>query len=459
MKDRTSTTAGADTLEAEAQMRDDVSADEENVDHDAHVAEMEVIATEENVWRAYKRVAKNRGAAGPDGETIAALEHRLEDEMPALLKQLLDGSYRPGPVRGVSIPKPGGGERKLGIPNVLDRVVQQAMLQVLTPMFDPDFSDSSYGFRPRRSAHGALRSARTHIRSGNDWVVNLDLRKFFDRVNHDVLMARVTRRIRDKRVLRLIGRYLRAGVMEGGLVSPRSTGTPQGGPLSPLLSNILLDDLDKWLEKRGHLFVRYADDFLIFKRSERAAERMKSKTTQFLGQKLRLQVNEEKSSIERPETLVYLGYTFVATATGFELGACDEAARRLRERLRPHLTRLGRGRRLQATVDKLNPILRGWFEYFQLGVPNYHARQLDGWIRRHLRCLIWRRWRLGVTRYRRMVARGVSPKMAARLAATGRGPWHSSRTPQMSLAFPNSFFHDGLGLFNLRKAYQERPVR
>lgn len=458
MKDQTSTPADADPLESKAQRRNDGSADEEPIRQDAHEATMEVIATEENVWRAYKRVAKNRGAPGPDGETVDALGRRLKNEMPALLRSLRDGEYRPGEVRGVSIPKPGGGERELGIPNVLDRVVQQAILQALTPVFDPTFSDSSHGFRPRRGTHGALRCALGRLRSGNDWIVNLDLRKFFDRVNHDVLMARVARRVRDKTVLQLIGRYLRAGMMRGGVSSPRKRGTPQGGPLSPLLSNILLDDLDKWLEKRGHLFVRYADDFLIFKRSERAAERVKSSVTQFLEQKLRLQVNEEKSSIERPETLVYLGYTFKETSKGYRLKVSDEAVRRLRARLLPHLTRLGRGRTLERTIAALNPILRGWFHYFSLGMMEREVRQVDGWIRRHLRCLIWRRWRKGTTRYLNLVALGVKPKMAACLAATNRGPWHTSVSPQLSIAMPNRYFH-GRGLFNLRNACADRTMR
>lgn len=458
MKDRTSTPADAETLESAAQRRNDDSADEEPICQDAYEATMEVIATEENVWRAYKRVARNRGAPGPDGETIEVLGRRLESEMLTLLRTLRDGRYRPGDVRGVRIPKPGGGERELGIPNVLDRVVQQAILQVLTPVFDPTFSDASFGFRPGRRAHGALQCARDHIRSGNDWVVNLDLRKFFDRVNHDVLMARVARRVRDKTLLQLIGRYLRAGMMRGGITSPRKQGTPQGGPLSPLLSNILLDDLDQWLEKRGHLFVRYADDFLIFKRSDRAAERVKSSVTQFLEQKLRLQVNEEKSSMERPETLVYLGYTFYEMTGGYQLQASETALRRLRARLLPHLTRWGRGRTLKRTIAALNPILRGWFHYFSLGAVRWQTLQIDGWVRRHLRCLMWRRWRKGKTRYLNLTALGVKPKMAACLAATQRGPWHSSVSPQLSIAMPNRYFHDR-GLFNLRNAYAGRSMR
>ena len=431
-------------------LRKPLTADEDNVDPHVREVRMEEIATEENMWAAYKRVRRNRGAPGPDGKTVEEVGLELKEQMPSLLAELQGGLYRPGAVRGVSIPKPGGGERDLGIPNVLDRMVQQALLQAMTPVFDPEFSDSSHGFRPGRTAHGALQQVRTSLREGMDWVVNVDLRKFFDRVNHDVLMTRIARKIRDPKVLRLIGRFLRAGMMRGGVISPRRKGTPQGGPLSPLLSNILLDDLDKWLEQRGHQFVRYADDFVILKRSERAAYRTKTKVTQYLERKLRLQVNEEKSSIERPETLVYLGYTFVKPPKGdYKLIISDKAIRRLREQLRPQLTRWGRGRTLKATIEKLGPILRGWHQYFKLTRHPSQLRRLDQWIRRHLRCLLWRRWRTGWTRCKRLVDRGIPLRLARKLASTRHGPWHSSSTPQMSMAFSNAYFHGDLGLFSL----------
>ncbi len=428
--------------------------------HDPAVAEhaeqqtpelqMEEVATDENLRRAYQRVRRNGGAPGPDGLTVEDLGTYLEENMVALQDELTSGMYRPRPVRGVTIPKPGGGERLLGIPDVRDRLVQQAILQVLTPIFDPGFSEASYGFRPGRSQHGALSRALTYIRDGHDQIVNIDLAKFFDTVQHDILMVRVGRKVRDKRILKLIGRFLRAGMMLGGVMSTRAQGTPQGGPLSPLLSNILLDDLDKELERRGHLFVRYADDFLVFKRTERAAWRTRMSIRRFLETYLRLRVNEEKSSVERPETLTYLGYTFTERSGPWALQVAPKSVKRLKERLRPELTRLGRGRAMESTVAKLNPILRGWFNYYRHTKDDWIFKQLDAWIRRHIRCLTWRHWgRSFKTRRRRLIARGVRAIRATKMAATRKGPWTASKSPQMHIAMPNRYIHEDLGLISL----------
>jgi RNA-directed DNA polymerase len=430
-------------------------ATEEHAEHQIPGIRMEEVATDENLRRAHQRVRRNGGAPGPDGMSVEDLDAYVEQNLDTLRAELREGKYRPRPVRGVTIPKPGGGERLLGIPDVLDRLVQQALLQALTPTFDPGFSEASWGFRPGRSQHGALRQAMGHIRGGHDQVVNIDLARFFDTVQHDILMARVGRKVRDKRILKLIGRFLRAGMMLGGVVSPRAQGTPQGGPLSPLLSNVLLDELDKELEERGHLFVRYADDFLIFKRTERAAWRTKTSVTRFLEKRLRLRVNEEKSSVERPATLVYLGYTFTARSGRYELRAAPKSVKRLKERLRPELTRLGRGRSIERTVEQLNPILRGWANYYRRAPDGWIFQRLDTWIRRHLRCLTWRQWgRSFKTRRKRLIARGVREARATKMAATRKGPWRASRTPQLHIALPNRYFHEDLGLVSLQNEHR-----
>jgi len=413
---------------------------------------MEDVANEENLRLAFARVRRNNGAPGPDGQKAEDLAAILEKELPALRDELLTGRYRPGPVRGVEIPKPGGGQRQLGIPNVKDRMVQQALVRVLGPLFDAGFSPSSHGFRPGHSQHGAIAEVVDHLNAGHEWVVNIDLRKFFDTVQHDVLMHRIARKVGDKRILKLIGRFLRAGLMRGGITSPRRRGTPQGGPLSPLLSNILLDDLDKELEARGHRFVRYADDFLVFKRSEKAAWRTKKAVTHFLAKTLRLGVNEEKSGVQRPGQLVYLAYAFIrASKGGWKPAIPPEAAKRLRRSLRLQLTRYGRGRPLGETIRKIAPILRGWCDYYRLSTWPSVFRGLDKWIRRHLRCLALRQCgKLRRTRARRLIRHGVPVRMAWHLAKSRKGPWHLSVTPQMSIAYPNAYFTD-LGLISLHE--------
>jgi len=377
---------------------------------------------------------------------VEQLQPHLKEHWPRIKEELLEGRYRPQPVRGVEIPKPGGGMRQLGIPTVVDRLIQQAMHQVLMPLFDPDFSEASYGFRPGRSAHGAVLAAQAHVAEGRRFVVDLDLEKFFDRVNHDVLMARVARRVADKRVLRLIRRYLQAGLMTGGITTARSEGTPQGGPLSPLLSNILLDDLDKELERRGHAFCRYADDCNIYVRTRRAGERVMASITRFLTGRLRLKVNAAKSAVDRPWVRTFLGFTMTAHQQP-RLRVAVKSVKRLRSKLRTTL-RQGRGRTLASTVKTLTPILRGWLQYFRLAEAKGVFEELDGWMRRKLRCVLWRQWKRPRTRLRRLMQRGLDPERAWRSASNGRGPWWNAGASHMHDAYRAAFFAQ-LGLPSL----------
>ncbi len=408
---------------------------------------IEEVVHRENMKTAYSRVFRNRGAPGVDGMTVDELMPFCREHWDQIREGLLNGTYVPKPVRRVEIPKPGGkGTRVLGIPTVLDRMIQQAILQVLTPVFDPTFSDASYGFRPARSAHDAVRRACSYIKEGRRWVVDLDLEKFFDRVNHDILMSRVARRIKDKQVLRLIRRYLQAGMMEGGVVSLRSEGTPQGGPLSPLLSNILLHELDAELEKRGQGFVRYADDVNVYVRSEAAGHRVLASLERFLWKRLRLRINREKSAVDRPWKRQFLGYSVTANLEP-RLRVSPKAVKRLKSNLGP-LLRAGRGRRLQAVIAGLAPKLRGWIAYFRLAVVKAHLIELDAWIRRKLRCIVWRQWKTSRTRFNRLRRHGVNPSRAARAAWNGRGPWWNSGASHMHLVVNNGRLRE-LGLISL----------
>jgi RNA-directed DNA polymerase len=408
---------------------------------------MEEVVEGENMRGAYRNVVRNRGAAGVDGMEVDDLKPYLRKEWPRIREALLADRYLPQPVRRVEIPKPGvKGVRKLGIPTVIDRLIQQAVLQVLTPIFDPGFSESSYGFRPGRSAHQAVLKAREYVASGKRWVVDLDLEKFFDRVNHDVLMARVARKVKDKRVLRLIRRYLQAGIMDGGLVEPSREGTPQGGPLSPLLSNILLDELDKELERRGHSFCRYADDCNVYVASERSGERVKESVTAFLAKRLKLKVNEEKSAVERPWRRKFLGYTVTAEKEP-RLKVAPGSEAKLKSKLK-EIFRRGRGRNIKRTIEVMKPLLAGWMNYFELAEVKNVFERLDWWIRRRLRCIIWRQWKRVYTRAKNLMSRGLPEETAWRSATNGRGPWWNAGAQHMNLAFPKSTF-DRMGLVSL----------
>jgi len=408
---------------------------------------VEEVVERENMVKALRQVEMNKGSAGVDGMSVHELRACLREHWPRIKEELLEGRYQPQPVRKVEIPKPGGkGMRQLGIPTVMDRLIQQALNQVMQPIFDPDFSESSYGFRPGRSAHQGVLEARTYAASGRRWVVDMDLEKFFDRVNHDILMARVARRIGDKRVLRLIRRYLQAGLMIGGIVSPRTEGTPQGGPLSPLLSNILLDDLDKELEKRGHAFCRYADDCNVYVKSKRAGQRVLESLTGFLASKLKLKVNAEKSAVARPWERKFLGYSMTFHKQP-RLKVAPAVVDRIKGKLR-EIFRAARGRNIRRVIEELTPVLRGWVNYFRLAEVKGIFEELDEWIRRKFRCILWRQWKRAYTRAKNLMKMGLGEERAWKSATNGRGPWWNSGASHMNQCFPKSFF-ERLGLVSL----------
>jgi RNA-directed DNA polymerase len=406
---------------------------------------MERIASSANLNQAYKRVKANRGAPGVDGMTVDELRLWIAENKDALLTALLDGSYRPRPVRGVEIPKPGGGgKRQLGIPTVVDRLVQQAILQVLEPLLDPSFSASSFGFRPRRGAHDALHRAREYVASGHDIVVDLDLEKFFDRVNHDVMMARLAGRIGDQRLLRITRRFLAAGMMQHGVSTVRYEGTPQGGPLSPLLANLLLDDLDKELERRGHRFCRYADDCNIYVRSLAAGERVMASVTGFLESRLRLRVNQQKSAVAPVGERKFLGYRLGADGT---LGIAPKSLQRTKDRLR-RITKRNRAVSLVQMIGEANSFLTGWVTYFRHARSYSELRGLDGWLRRKLRCARLKQCKQPKGLRRFLHGHGVSARQARELASSGRGWWCLANSPQAKVAMDISWF-DKQGLINL----------
>lgn len=399
-----------------------------------------------NLKLAYRRVVENKGAAGVDGIGIAEFKGHLKQHWPAIKARLLAGSYIPSPVRRVDIDKPQGGTRTLGIPTLTDRMIQQALHQVLSPIFEADFSESSYGFRPGKNAHQAVKAAQQYVAEGRRIVVDMDLEKFFDRVNHDLLMEKLSKKIGDGRVLCLIRRYLEAGMMAEGIVSPRTEGTPQGGPLSPLLSNILLTELDRELERRGHAFCRYADDCNIYVRSKQAGERVMANITRFLADTLKLTVNAAKSAVAHPWNRKFLGYSLTWHKAP-KLKIAPTSLKRLEDKIREVL-KGARGRSLTTVITELNPILRGWMAYFKLTETKKALEELDGWIRRKLRCILWRQWKRPYTRAKNLMKAGLTEERAFRSAFNQRGPWWNSGASHMNQVFPKSFF-DRLGLVSL----------
>ena len=408
---------------------------------------MEEVCGRENRRAALKRVRANQGSPGIDGMTVDELPGYLEQHWPVIREQLLRGTYEPKPVKRVEIPKPDGGVRKLGIPTVLDRFVQQAVQQVLQKQWDPTFSEYSYGFRPGRSAQQAVAQAQRYIAEGYGWCVDFDLEKFFDRVNHDKLMGAIAKRVEDKRLLKLIRAFLNAGVMEDGLVSPSVEGTPQGGPLSPLLSNLVLDELDRELERRGHRFVRYADDSNIYVRSERAGQRVMESVKRFIASRLKLKVNEAKSAVAKPQERKFLGFSFYMGKKGPVRRIAPKALEKFKERVR-EITLGSRGRSMKQTIDELTLYLRGWIAYFGFCETSSELRTLDSWIRRRLRCAFWQQWKTSRKRYAELVKRGVKPATARNMAGSNQGPWHLSLSQAMSIALPNAEFAS-LGLWSL----------
>ncbi len=412
----------------------------------------EKILERQNLLIAMKRVESNGGAPGIDGMMAKELRPYLKEHWLEIRAALESETYQPSPVRRVEISKPDGGTRQLGIPNVMDRLLQQAISQVLVPLFEPLFSEHSHGFRPGRSAHGAVRQAQTYVQEGYEWCVDIDLEKYFDRVNHDMLMARVARVVKDKRVLKLIRAYLESGVMINGVVMDVEEGVPQGGPLSPLLSNIMLDDLDKELEKRGHKFVRYADDCNIYVKTPRAGERVMESVKGFLEKKLKLKVNPKKSKVEKVGKVKILGFSFFKRKGMVLIRIANRTKERFKEKL-CNLTKRTRSGTLEQILEEINRYIIGWIGYYRLADTPSLFEELDSWIRRRLRQLIWKRWKRGPTRYRELVKLGV-PKQRAQEGAGGRSPWRISASPVINEALSNTYWHNS-GLKSIKTRYQE----
>ena len=391
-----------------------------------------------NMQVALAAVKRNKGAPGVDGILIEEIEKVMLRQWPAIKQKILDGTYRPSPVRRVNIPKPdGNGIRQLGIPTVMDRIIQQAIYQVILPLFDPTFSECSYGFRPNRSAHQAVLQAQKYIQEGCEWVVDIDLEKFFDRVNHDMLMARVARRVKDKKILLLIRRFLQAGVMEDGLVQATEEGTPQGGPLSPLLSNIMLDDFDRELTKRGLRFVRYADDCNIYVKSERAGQRVMIATVRYLTEKLKLKVNQQKSAVDNPWNGKFLGFTFTKGKEPGRIAVHESRLKRFKDKIR-RLSKKMRGMKVSDSIRRcIMPITKGWVNYFGIAEARSIFGSLDGWIRRRIRDILWRQWKKPRTRRKRLMELGLKDAQARETAYSSKGPWRMARTYAMHRALAN----------------------
>ena len=406
---------------------------------------MEIIVTRQNMWRAYARVLANKGAPGVDGMTVGQLKSFLKRCWPKIRQTLLDGTYKPLPVRRKEIPKPNGGIRLLGIPTVVDRLIQQAITRVLSGIWDPTFSDRSFGFRPGRSAHDAMKCAKTYVEDGYRHIVDIDLEKFFDQVNHDKLMSRLATRVNDKRVLRLIRRYLTAGVMIGGLVSSTDRGTPQGGPLSPLLSNIVLDQLDKELEQRKLRFVRYADDCVIYVRSKRAAERVMKSVSCFITRQLRLKVNADKSAISHPWWRAYLGFSFTSRRDNPRIRIHSSSIKRMKYRVRKLTSRSG-GKSIEQVIHQLNQYLKGWWNYFGKADVAAGFKSINYWIIRRLRAIVWKHWKNYQIRVRELKKRRIPHLKAVLNGCSRKGPWRMSKVKWIAYALPKAHFIS-LGLF------------
>ena len=400
---------------------------------------MERVVDRENLLTALRNVKRNGGAPGIDGMTVKELPEYLKRRWPEIRRQLMSGTYEPLPVRRVEIPKPGGGIRQLGIPTVLDRFIQQALLQVLQQDWDGTFSESSYGFRPKRSAHQAIKRSQRYLKEGYGWVVDMDLEKFFDRVNHDKLMSEVRKRVSDRRVNVLIQRYLRSGIEHEGKLLKPEIGTPQGGPLSPLLANLMLDKLDRELERRGHRFVRYADDCNIHVKSKRAGSRVLRSINRFLSSHLRLSINEAKSAVDRPWKRQFLGFTF---SSRLNRRISPKSIKRFKNRIREITCRV-RGRRIEVIVKELRRYMLGWQAYFNFTEVRYVLKELDSWVKRRLRCYLWKQW--GRRGYRELRKLGVSRDLAWNTAKSAHGPWRLSRSPGLAFALTARYFAN-LGL-------------
>ena len=414
---------------------------------------MERIVEQDNCRRAYKRVMANKGAPGMDSITIEDFPNHLRARWPYIRQQLLDGTYKPRPVRRVPIPKQDGGTRNLGIPTLTDRFIQQVILQILTPIFDPTFSDSSFGFRPRRSAHAAVEKARQHIEKGYTTVVDLDVEKFFDTVNHDRLMARLAQRIEDKRLLRLIRRYFAAGILANGIYVRTPMGTPQGGPLSPLLANVVLDELDRELEWRGHRFCRYADDCNIYVRTPRAGERVMQSMTRFIEKKLKLRVNQEKSAVGKPNTRRFLGFSFYWRKGKTRIAVAQKTKQRLTRTIRELTSRRRNNRTLDDRIRLINQYLTGWIAYFSLADAASFLEEVDGTLKRRLRMGIWKQWKTVRTRYRNLRNLGLSHTNALKYANTRKGSWRIAGSAILTTTLTNRYFKER-GLLPLVETYQ-----
>ena len=417
---------------------------------------LERILSKENMLKAYKRVLANKARPGVDGMRVEELKDFLDHNWQQIKQDILQGKYKPQPVRRVDIPKPNGGIRQLGIPTVLDRLIQQAIAQEMTLLFDKSFSENSYAYRPKRSAKDALKKAKEFISQGNTWVIELDLEKFFDRVNHDKLMSRVARKVKDKRVLKIIRAYLNSGAMLNGVKVETKEGTPQGSPLSPILANIMLDDLDKELERRGHKFCRYADDITIYVKSERAARRVKESITRYIEKKLKLKVNKEKSTVDRPWKTKFLGFTFYQKEGEWYPSIAKESIQKLKRKIKK-ITSRRKPTSTQERIEQINKITRGWINYFSIAKSKSKIEEIDGWIRRRLRMCEWKLWKRIRTRLRKLMELGIEATRAKMYANTRKGYWHTAGSPILTTTLTNKYF-EGIGYKSLLTQYKEAQV-